>query len=86
MAEHFDLVHLSQSLAAAVDEAGSPELINHGIGTHPKARLRKLLGGRYKETADGPIVLGKIGLDAIRAACPHFSAWLQKLESLEQVE
>jgi hypothetical protein len=51
--------------------------------THPKARLKEMATG-YKETSDGPTLMGKIGIPAIRAACPHFDSWLQRLEALVQ--
>ena len=50
-----------------VCQGGEPERINHGPDTHPKARLRAM-GVGYKETSDGPILLDKIGIPAIRAA------------------
>jgi hypothetical protein len=78
---HFGKAGLADSLRGAVQEAGSPELINHGASTHPKARLHNLVGS-YKETSDGPTLLEKIGIAAVRAACPHFDSWLQRLEGL----
>jgi hypothetical protein len=44
--------------STVVQQAGAPELINHGADTHPKARLHSLVGD-YKETSDGPTLLGK---------------------------
>lgn len=78
---HFGKAHLAEKLQSAVQEAGAPELINHGPTTHPKARLKTLVGA-YKETSDGPTLLEKIGIAAVRAACPHFDSWLQRLEAL----
>ncbi|MGI9213502.1 MAG: DUF4276 family protein [Methylococcaceae bacterium] len=78
---HFGKAHLAEKLRSAVQEAGAPELINHGATTHPKARLKNLVGA-YKETSDGPTLLEKIGIAAVRAACPHFDSWLQRLEAL----
>jgi hypothetical protein len=78
---HFGKAHLAERLRNAVQEAGAPELINHGATTHPKARLQSLVGA-YKETSDGPTLLEKIGIAAVRAACPHFDSWLQRLEAL----
>ena len=71
----------TDKLRTAVQDAGAPELINHGATTHPKARLHSLVGG-YKETSDGPTLLEKIGIAAVRAACPHFDGWLKRLEAL----
>jgi hypothetical protein len=78
---HFGKTHLADRLRTAIQEAGAPELINHGATTHPKARLHRLVGG-YKETSDGPTLLEKIGIAAVRAACPHFEGWLNRLEAL----
>ncbi|MCW8174450.1 DUF4276 family protein [Verminephrobacter aporrectodeae] len=75
--EHFG----DKSLAAKLREAGEPERINHGEKTHPKARLKSMDCG-YKETSDGPTLLGKIGLATVREKCPHFNGWLTRLETL----
>ena len=57
------------------------ELIDGDPATHPKARIRGLVP-TYKEVADGATILGKIGIEPIRAACPHFAQWLGQLEAL----
>jgi hypothetical protein len=49
----------------------------------PKARLRKH-GPSDKETSDGPTLLAKIGIPAIRERCPHFAGWLTRLEALAE--
>lgn len=81
LAAHFGRPELAGMAAQAVSQAGGPELINHGKATHPKARLQAMNVG-FKETSDGPTLLDKIGIDAVRQACPHFDAWLVKLEAL----
>lgn len=78
---HFGKARLAHRLQTVVQQAGAPELINHGVDTHPKARLQSLVDG-YKETSDGPTLLEKIGIAAVRAACPHFDGWLNRLEAL----
>jgi len=83
VAAHFDCESLAANVQQAVAHAGEPELINHGETTHPKARLKAMATG-YKETSDGPMLMDKIGIPAIRAACPHFAAWLDRLEALAQ--
>ena len=53
-------------LIAECDRFASPELINHGQHTHPKARIKKYLAD-YGEKADGPLLaqaIGPIGLTA----------------------
>ena len=81
LATHFDRDDLADKVEQALAVAGEPELINHGKETHPNARLQAMATG-YKETSDGPTLMGKIGIAAIRAACPHFAAWLTRLEAL----
>jgi hypothetical protein len=83
MAAHFDQVNLAEKVQQTIAHAGEPELINHGETSHPKARL-KAMAPTYKETSDGPTLMGKIGIPAIRAACPHFAEWLDRLEALAQ--
>lgn len=79
--DHYGKPFLSDRLQAVLQEVGAPEQINHGPKTHPKARLRDIVGS-YKETSDGPILLEKIGIGRIRLACPHFDDWVSRLERL----
>jgi len=78
---HFARPQLADQMREIVQKTGGAEMINHGPTTHPKARLKQLIRS-YKETADGPTILEKIGLETVRASCPHFDHWLKKLESL----
>ena len=80
---HFGKAHLADRLRTVVQHAGSPEQINQGVDTHPKAQLHRLVEG-YKETSDGAMLLQKIGIATIRAACPHFNGWLNRLEALNE--
>lgn len=85
VAAHFGTPALADELRDVVRQAGEPEFINHGRDTHPKRRLRDLTEHSercYQETSDGPTLLEKIGIPAVRAACPHFHGWLKRLESL----
>lgn len=59
----------------------SPEDIDDGPDTHPSARITRLVQG-YRKTTHGPLAAERIGLAAIRAACPHFDRWVARLESL----
>jgi len=85
VAAHFGNSDLTEKLRSIVQQAGSPELINHGEHTHPEAQLKRLVG-TYKKTSDGPNLLSKIGIAAVREACPHFDAWLRRLETLGKVQ
>jgi hypothetical protein len=61
----------------------TPEKINDGQHTHPKARISDLFSD-YDENVDGPLLASHIGLEVIRNACPHFHQWLTTLEKLGQ--
>ena len=78
---HFGSPALAARLAAEIPEPGGPEAINHGPDSHPSVRLSRHCPS-YKKTSDGPTVLGKIGIPAIRDRCPHFAGWLARLEAL----
>lgn len=61
----------------------TPELINDGQHTAPSKRIIAVLPD-YKgaKSVVGPQVAELIGLDMIRSRCPHFDAWLSRLEQL----
>jgi hypothetical protein len=69
-------------LLAECNQFASPELINDGHHTHPKARIKKYFAD-YGETVDGPSLAQAIGLHQIRHKCPHFHRWLTTLENLD---
>lgn len=37
---------------------------------------------KYQKILHGSDIAHKIGLDAMRKACPHFDEWLRKVEAL----
>ncbi len=59
----------------------APEDINDSPETAPSKRI---LGAMktYQKALHGPLIALDIGLDAIRKKCPHFAAWLHRLEHL----
>ena len=59
----------------------TPEDINDHLETAPSKRLADAIP-RYKKVSHGAMIAEQIGLDAIRAECPRFNAWLTRLESL----
>ncbi|AOR76443.1 DUF4276 family protein [Novosphingobium resinovorum] len=59
----------------------APEDINDSVHTAPSKRIMAAMAG-YQKTVHGPLIASTIGLDAIRAACPHFHGWLSKLDAL----
>lgn len=60
-----------------------PEDINDGPSTAPSKRLIQAIPEWSKPIA-GPELAGKIGLPRLRTACPHFDAWVGRLEELAQ--
>lgn len=80
VADFFGKSEIAQTMERACQEADGPENINHGKETHPSKRLEGYGIGFRKTSAVA--VLKEIGLDAIRARCPHFNAWLTRLEKL----
>lgn len=75
---HFDDEAVRQAMDADLKECGEPELVNDGADTAPSKRLLQYRPG-YVKSSDGPTILSDIGLEAIRAACPHFDGWLKQL-------
>jgi hypothetical protein len=63
------------------DQFQSPEEINDSQQTAPSKRIMQLNAG-YSKVTDGVLISQKIGLGAMRAQCPHFNAWIEKLEAL----
>ncbi len=59
----------------------TPEDINDSSDTAPSKRIVELIP-RYQKVVDGPLLVEEIGLEAIRAECPRFNAWVTRLESL----
>jgi hypothetical protein len=74
-----------EEFAAALEviRAGypTPEDINDGKTTAPSKRILGLVP-TYNKPRQGVAAAKDIGLDAIRAACPLFNAWVTKLENL----
>ncbi|NEP20339.1 MAG: DUF4276 family protein, partial [Leptolyngbya sp. SIO4C1] len=70
-------------LTTIVSQYESPELINDGPHTAPSKRIASQFSDYSgAKTAQGPLLAERIGLDQIRARCPHFNTWLSKLEEL----
>ncbi|WP_343637671.1 DUF4276 family protein [Roseateles sp.] len=65
----------------AARHAAMPEDINDGPGTAPSKRIKAAFP-TFEKTVHGPLIACEIGIDAIRAACPHFDEWLRRLEAL----
>ena len=91
-ARGIDCPKLEQKFQAIAKKYGEPEKINDTPDGAPSKRIEKLVGDYEKHDHEKPVVYEKpvmgvlaaleIGLDKIRAACPHFNAWLTRLEEI----
>lgn len=70
-----------QQLQVAADQHDTPEDINDSAQTAPSKRILNTMPS-YKKTLHGPLIAASIGLDALRQSCPHFHAWLNRLDAL----
>jgi hypothetical protein len=83
--EYFYNHHTSEiaALQAIANSKDTPELINDGHHSAPSKRIiAHLPDYEGAKPIVGPQVAELIGLDVIRRKCPHFSAWLLRLEQL----
>jgi len=73
----------AEAIAALTrDTAGfEPESINETPSGAPSRRIQARLP-RYDKVLHGPPAIRDIGLDQLRAACPHFASWMSWLEQL----
>jgi hypothetical protein len=71
------------ALKAIADAHARPELIDDGQHSAPSKRIiAELPDYEGSKAVVGPGVAKLIGLDVIRGKCPHFAAWLSRLEQL----
>lgn len=61
----------------------TPEEIDDSPQTAPSKRVQALVPG-YEKPLMGTLAVLEIGLEAIRAQCPHFRGWLERLETWYQ--
>ena len=73
-------------LQMIVKECGSPEAIDDGDKTAPSKRLDNLCREKtrrgYGKTTDGVTAAECVTIPTMRAACPHFAKWLERIESI----
>ena len=62
------------------DQFSTPEEINDSPMTAPSKRVELLVPG-YSKPFLGNLAILAVGLDKIRAECPHFGKWLKDLET-----
>lgn len=80
--EWADNKNVVNRLNSCAQAHATPEDINDSPQTAPSKRILSVMPN-YQKTFHGPLIACEIGLDAIRAACPHFHEWLQQLEALQ---
>lgn len=79
------LPELAPKFRAIRDRFGSPEEIDDSPESAPPARIVQLVPGYRKPTMGNSASLS-IGLGRIRAECPNFRNWLDRLERLGEQE
>ncbi|MBL8236201.1 MAG: DUF4276 family protein [Bryobacterales bacterium] len=72
---------LEATLQSIRDAFPTPEDINDSPETAPSKRLQALIPG-YQKPLLGTLGALEIGLEAMRRECPHFDAWISRLELL----
>lgn len=72
---------LFQGLQDIRNEFETPEEINDTRETSPSHRILALMP-EYEKPLFGNIAILGIGLEKISQECPHFGAWLRKLENI----
>ena len=68
-----------------VDKYSTMELVNDSIRTAPSKRIEAVLqkNYHYNKPKDGNEIVTKIEFNELRARCPHFSEWIDKIEHLQ---
>lgn len=80
--EHDQAIRQLVEMTATFD---SPELIDDGQETAPSKRIIQVIPEYAgQKPSSGPLIAAKIGVPTLRAACPHFDAWLTRLSTLHQ--
>lgn len=77
----YDTPDLEPQFKSIVSTCGGPEDINEGPQTAPSKRILRLCP-QYNKPNDGVMIAIEIGLEKMRAACPHFDAWVGRLERI----
>ena len=69
------------AIQAIQNQFQTPEEIDDSPQTAPSKRILSL-NPSYAKVLDGVRISQSIGLDMMRAQCPHFNEWIGKLEAL----
>lgn len=70
-----------EAIAAIARGFATPEDIDEGPDTAPSRRLQRVFAP-FQKTTHGITALKAIGIDGIRATCPHAAAWLDRLVTI----
>lgn len=62
-----------------IDQYPCPEAINGGSDTAPSKRLESIFP-KYNKVYYSELIFSGLEIDAIRAKCPRFNTWLDKVE------
>ena len=73
-----DLARGFERIRGAFD---NPEAIDDSPETAPSRRVATLMPA-YQKPLHGTLAALEVGLETMRAECPHFAAWLDRLEAL----
>ena len=74
-----------EQLTKDLQKVGNPELIDNGPKTAPSKRIIKAIEGdgkklyKYNKPTTAKAVTKEVGIDELRAKCPHFNEWIEKL-------
>lgn len=71
---------LQMQLVAIRNAFPTPEDINDSPVTCPSMRIKGLIPA-YEKPLFGTLAALEIGLPAMQAQCPHFAAWIQRLQA-----
>jgi len=82
LAEGLDCVAESE-IRRIGDQFANPEEIDDNPQTAPSKRIQSL-DSSYQKCYEGMLISQRIGLDVMRAECPHFNEWIGKLEALAE--
>lgn len=72
---------LAEKLKTDARDAGGPELVNDHPSTAPSKRLASYCAA-YSKVNDGPLAIADLGIEPLRAQCPHLDEWLTKLDAV----
>ncbi len=81
IARTLEVPQLESVFQRIVDACGGPELIDDDTTTAPSKRI-VAVAPRYNKVRHGILAAGRIGLAAMRAACPRFDMWVARLGNL----